>query len=85
MKVNLETIKKELLSFPNMVKDPTSNEQDAITWHWNFLKKFKGFEKELRNRLEQAKKFENDNNQDKIWRLKSIGFQDAIKEILGET
>ena len=45
---------------------------------------FEGFEKELRDRLEQAKKFENDNNQDKFWRLKSIGFQDAIKEVLGE-
>jgi hypothetical protein len=48
MKENLKTLKKELLSFPKMLKDPTSNEQDAITWHWNFLKKFDGFENELR-------------------------------------
>ena len=51
MKYNLKKLKKELLAFPSMVKDPTSNEQDAITWHWNFLHKFNDFEAELRERL----------------------------------
>ena len=58
-----------------MVKDPTSNEQDAITWHWNFLKKFESFEKELRAKLQECNTVFEDTETDLI---------QLIKEILGE-
>lgn len=75
MKPNLKELKTELYSFPTMVKDPTSNEQDAITWHYDFLKKFEDFEKQLQEIL----KLGNYGHDDSYWNVKNL-----LEQILGE-